>query len=155
MPSFKSRKLIVLEANIDDMNPQWYEPLMERLFEAGALDVILIPAIMKKSRPATVIQVLMDPKRRDRLLKILFEESTTLGVRSYVVERYELTRVVKKIRTDFGTIEVKIGHDGTGNVVNITPEYESCKLLAKKTKVSVKKIYQSALRASNLDRFRS
>lgn len=155
MPKIKSQKLVVLEANIDDMNPQWFEPLMDRLFEAGALDVTLIPAIMKKSRPATVLQVLTEPKRRDQLLKIIFEESTTLGIRSHAVERYELTRVVKKIRTDFGTIEVKIGRDGMGTIVNVAPEYESCKQLAKKTKVPVKQIYQAALRAAKLDRSRS
>lgn len=151
----RSRKLIVLEANIDDMNPQWFEPLMERLFEAGALDVTLIPAIMKKSRPATIVQVLTEPKRRDQILKIIFEESTTLGIRSYAVERHELKRVVKKIQTEFGTVEVKIGRDGTGSIVNISPEYESCKLLAKKKKVPLKKIYQAALCSSNLDRSRS
>lgn len=140
-----SRKLVVLEANIDDMNPQWFELLMERLFEAGALDVTLIPAVMKKSRPATILQVLTEPKRKNRLLKVIFEESTTLGVRSYIVERHELTRVVKKNRTNFGTVEVKIGRDGTGNVVNVAPEYESCKLLAKKKGVSLKKVYQAAL----------
>lgn len=142
-----SRKLIVLEANIDDMNPQWFEPLMDRLFDAGALDVTLIPAIMKKSRPATILQVLTEPGKRDRLLKIIFAESTTLGARSYAVERHELTRSIKKIRTEFGPVEVKIGRDGTGTVVNIAPEYESCKLLAKKNGVPQKKVYQAALKS--------
>ncbi|MBI3540552.1 MAG: DUF111 family protein, partial [Deltaproteobacteria bacterium] len=75
---YQSKKLIVLEANIDDMNPEWYEPLMEILFKAGALDVTLRPVMMKKSRPGTLTSVLCSPTQRDKFLKILFEESTTL-----------------------------------------------------------------------------
>ena len=145
MNHFKSRKLTVLEANIDDMNPEWYEPLMERLFEAGALDVTLIPAVMKKSRPAVVLQVLTKPALQQKLLEIIFEESTTLGVRSTPVTRFELKREFKKVKTRYGVVTVKIGRDASGRVLNVSPEFESCRELAAKKKVPLKRIYAAAL----------
>lgn len=147
MPLFKSRTLIILETNLDDMNPEWYEPLMDRLFDAGALDVTLIPVLMKKSRPGVVLQILTEERLQERLLKILFEESTTLGVRSYPVTRFELRREIKKVKTVHGEVLVKIGRDRNGKIVNISPEYESCKVLAKRKKVPLKKIYAAALLA--------
>ena len=144
----KKRKLEVLEANLDDMNPQWYESLMERLFAAGALDVTLIPAFMKKNRPAVVLQVLTKPNLRQKLLGIIFEETTTLGIRSYLVNRYELPREFRKVKTPYGEVTVKISRDGRGRVLNISPEYASCLALAKKKKVPLKTIYAATLRAA-------
>jgi uncharacterized protein (DUF111 family) len=143
MSSFKSRKLIVLEANIDDMNPEWYGPLVERLFEARALDVTLIPVIMKKSRPGVILQILAEPRLREKLLEIVFGESTTLGVRSYPATRFELHREIKKVKTVYGEVLVKIGRDQKGRVLNISPEYESCKMLSKKKRIPLKRIYSS------------
>lgn len=147
MPPFKSKKLIVLEANLDNMNPEWFAPVMESLFRAGALDVTLTPVLMKKGRPGVVVSVLAPPPKREALLKILFEDTTTLGVRSYAVERFELRREIKKVKTPFGTVLVKIGKDDAGRVMNAAPEYESCKELAKKKKIPLKTIYQAALAA--------
>lgn len=143
---FRSRKLLVLETNLDDMNPQGFEPLMERLFAAGALDVVLIPAVMKKSRPAVVVQILAEPKKREALLQVVFEESTTLGVRSYGVDRFELEREAKKVRTRYGLVAVKIGRDLSGRVLNVFPEYESCRLLSRSKGIAFKKVYREALR---------
>ncbi len=130
------------------MNPQWFEPLMERLFEAGALDVVLIPAIMKKSRPAVVLQVLTEPRRQERLFGIIFEESTTLGVRSYPVTRYELKREIKTVKTPYGNVRVKIARDTNGKVFNVAPEFESCRALSRKKGVPLKKIYAAVTRAT-------
>ena len=139
------KKLTVLEANIDDMNPQWYAPLMENLFKAGALDVTLTPVIMKKNRPGIVVNVLTEPKKKSVLLKILFEESTTLGVRAYEVERHELRRESQTVKIPYGSVSVKIGRDESGKIVNVTPEYESCRKLAQKKKVPLKLVTASAL----------
>jgi len=147
MTQFKSRKLIVLETNIDDMSPEWAGYMMERLFEEGALDVSFLPAFMKKSRPAFVLQVLAGKKIRDRLLRLIFMESTSLGVRVHEVERFELVRKIQSVRTPYGPVDVKIGCDRAGHVLNAAPEYESCKLLAKKKRVPLKSVYQSALKA--------
>jgi len=146
MPPFKSRRLIVLETNLDDMNPEWYETLMDRLFKAGALDVTLVPVLMKKSRPAVVLQVLADERRQPRLLEIFFRESTTLGVRSHPVTRFELKRKIKKVKTIYGEVKLKIACDQKGKTLNISPEYESCRDLAKKKKIPLKKVYAAALR---------
>ena len=145
--NFKSRKLIVLEANLDDMNPEWCEVLMERLFAAGALDVWFQPIVMKKNRPAFSAGALAEPKKRDALLKIFFEEATTLGVRVTSVERFELARQLKKVRTPYGEVVVKVGKDARGLILNASPEHESCKALAKKKGVPLKKIYQAALKS--------
>lgn len=142
----KKRKLVVLEANLDDMNPEWFPPLSDRLFAAGALDVTLIPALMKKGRPAVILQVLAEPRIRQELLRIVFEESTTLGVRSYPVTRYELKRELKKVKTRYGEVVVKIGRDARGRILNISPEYEACRALARRKKLPLKKIYSETLR---------
>lgn len=142
----KKRKLLVLEANIDDMNPQWYEPLMGRLFEGGALDVVLIPSIMKKSRPAVILQVLSPIGLQKKLLQIIFEESTTLGVRSYPVNRFELERESKKVETAYGRVVVKIGRNRQGKVTNASPEYRSCLALSHRRKIPLKEIYAEAMK---------
>lgn len=146
---YKSKKLIILEANIDDMNPQGYEPLMGSLFEAGALDVTLCPVMMKKNRPGTLVSALCPPDKREKILKIFFEGSTTLGVRSYEVERFELEREFKKVKTPYGLVTVKIGKDPSGKILNSAPEYESCRKIARQKRVPIKQVYQAALKASH------
>lgn len=144
---FKSRKLLVIEANIDDMNPEWSGHLSERLFEEGALDVSFLPALMKKGRPAFVLQVLAEKKLKNRLLQVVFEESTSLGVRTYEVERFELSRQIQKVRTPYGPVDVKVGCDAAGRILNAAPEYESCKRLAKQKRIPLKTVYTAALKA--------
>ncbi len=149
--SFKSQKLVVLEANLDDMNPEWYGPLSEDLFAAGALDVTLIPVIMKKSRPAVILQVLAMPVDKVKLLKVLFEDSTTFGVRTYPVERFELKRILKKVQTSYGPVTVKLGLDPSNRIVNAAPEYESCRKISREKKIPIKKIYAEALKKVDLN----
>ncbi len=129
------------------MKTEWAGHLCERLFEEGALDVSFLPALMKKGRPGFVLQVLAEKKIRDRLLRVIFEESTSLGVRSYEVERFELPRQTQRVRTPYGFVEVKIGRDPAGRVLSASPEYESCKKLAKQKHVPLKAIYSAALKA--------
>jgi uncharacterized protein (DUF111 family) len=139
----KVKKLWVLEANIDDMNPEWFGPLFEILLESKALDVTLTPTLMKKGRPGQILSVLCAAQNRKRLLQKIFEETTSLGVRTYEVLRFELKREIKTVKTPYGPVIVKIGRDSTGKIVNVAPEFESCRKIAKEKKVSLKKIYES------------
>ena len=137
----KKEKLIVLETNIDDMNPQWYEPLMEHLFESGALDCLLIPCQMKKNRPAVLIQVLSKPETTAQLQDILLKETTTLGVRSYEVDRLSLPRTVQSLKTPWGVIRIKkVIRPGQAHEPSedFSLEYEDLKELARKQKESLK-----------------
>ena len=130
----------VVETNIDDMNPEIFGFVMERLFEDGALDVILIPIFMKKNRPGTMIQVLCDKSRREKVIERILSETTAIGVRHYSVERRKLLRLVKKATTSFGKVQVKEISGPTGKVV--VPEYEDCKRIALKERIPLKKVYE-------------
>jgi uncharacterized protein (TIGR00299 family) protein len=137
----------ILESNIDDMNPQFFEVLFERLFQAGALDVYLTPIFMKKSRPATKLTVLCPPEKVDDCNQIVFEETTTFGVRISQAMRKKLFREIKEIKTRYGLVRIKVGRMGD-RITDLCPEYEDCKALAKSQKLSVKEIYQEAQRAA-------
>ena len=140
-----TRHLIKLEANIDDMNPQIYGWLYERLFNAGALDVWTTPIYMKKNRPAQMLSVLVDAEHRDVCTKIIFAETTTIGLREIEISRrVEAVRKMSKVETRFGEVQCKISaYDG--KIVSITPEYEDCRRLAEKNSVPLKVVWQEAL----------
>jgi uncharacterized protein (TIGR00299 family) protein len=127
-------KVTVIETTIDDMNSQIYEYAMERLFKAGALDVYLTQLIMKKGRPGIKLTVLGRSKDKDKLIKIIFEETTTIGVRFYEAGRQTLEREIKEINSALGKVRVKISKLGS-DIIKTTPEYEDCKKLAKKLNV--------------------
>lgn len=137
----------VIEANIDDMNPQLYDALIERLLTAGALDVALIPAHMKKNRPGILLQVLAHPASVDALLAIVFTESTTIGARTYDVTKRMLQREHRVIQTPYGPVRVKVARLGE-RVVNIAPEYEDCRALAASAGVAVKAVHAAAQSAA-------
>lgn len=133
----------VIEANIDDMNPQLFEYLLERLLEAGALDVSLIPIQMKKSRPGTLLHVLAHPASVDELLAIIFTESTTIGARTYEVTKRMLQRETQTVQTALGPVRVKVARLGS-RVVNMAPEYEDCRELARRHNLPLKEVYTLA-----------
>ena len=139
-------RLVELSTNIDDMNPQVYPMLAEKLFTAGALDVTLIPALMKKGRPATLIEVLCAPDKSDEAQRILFTETTTLGIRIREVTRVSLPRQIKKVATEYGEIEVKVA-ELPGGGVKVAPEYESVKKAAEKSGVTFDLVYRATLRS--------
>jgi len=143
---FHESPAVMIEANLDDMNPQFFEPLVNHLLEAGALDVSMVPVQMKKSRPGVLLQVLAYPTSRDELIKLIFTESTTIGVRSYPVIKHMLQRESIPVETPFGTVRVKIASLGS-TVVTIAPEFEDCRRLADQHQIAVKEIYTTALRA--------
>ena len=140
-----TRHLLKLEANIDDMNPQIYGWLYERLFNAGALDVWTTPIYMKKNRPAHMLSVLVDEDHRELCTKIIFEETTTIGLRVIeIARRIEAVRKMAKVETRFGDVQCKVSaYDG--KIVSITPEYEDCRRLAEKNSVPLKAVWQEAL----------
>lgn len=146
-----SEELIVLEANIDDANPELYGHAMERLFAAGARDVWFQPIQMKKNRPGVLLRVLADPALRDALASVVFRETTAIGLRVQAVQRLSLPRETVAVETDYGTVQVKIARapDGT---VNAAPEYESCRRLAAERGVPLKLVYQAAVAAAHARR---
>ena len=129
--AFKEDSILVIESDIDDMNPQIYECVMESLFKAGALDVYLTQLIMKKGRPGIKLTVLCNSKEKEKMMKIIFEETTTIGLRFYEASRQTLEREIKEINTASGKVRVKISKLGS-DIIKTTPEYEDCKKLAKK-----------------------
>jgi hypothetical protein len=137
-------RIVVIETNIDDMNPQIYDYVMERLFEAGALDVYLNQIIMKKSRPAVVLSVLCDEEKRDSMIDILLKETTTIGVRFHAASRFVLDREVKEVGTAFGKIRFKTTKLADGTVKH-SPEYDDCKRAAKKYKVPLREVIAKAI----------
>jgi uncharacterized protein (TIGR00299 family) protein len=139
--------VVVLETTIDDMSPQLYEHVLERLLGAGARDVFLVPVVMKKSRPATLLRVLAAPVDRDRLAAIVFAETTTIGLRFATWRRLVLPREERTVETPYGPVRVKVAHapDGTPNVA---PEFEDCRRLAVERGVPLKVVHQAALAAA-------
>lgn len=140
-------RLLVVETNIDDLNPELYEHVMERLFAAGARDVFLAPIQMKKNRPGVLLWVLCDPADREKMRTLIFSETSTLGIRSYPVERAALRRVSKEVLTPYGSVRVKLAYAPDGRI-STSPEYEDCKRLAQEKGVPLKIVYESAVRAA-------
>ncbi len=136
--------LIQLTTEIDDMNPEWYGPLLERLFQAGCLDASLESIYMKKNRPGVRVVVLSDPLLRDTMIEILLRHSTTFGVKVSTVERHCLPRKMSQVQTRFGAVGVKIGYLN-GMVLKATAEYEDCRRLAAEQDVPVSTVYEAAL----------
>lgn len=139
-----SQEVDVLETNMDDMNPMLHGYIMERLFECGALDVSLLPIYMKKNRPGVLLRVISGREDRDRLMELLFRESTTLGIRCHQVERVTARRCLKKVKTPYGDIRVKVAVDPSGNT-SFLPEYEDCRRIAKKKDIPLKEVYHEAI----------
>ena len=137
-------RLTVLETNIDDLNPESYAYVMERLFDAGALDVFFIPIQMKKNRPAILLRVLCRPDDVEAMTEILFRETSTLGIREQTVDRHALSRRVEPVPTPYGEIHVKIATLPDGSVKS-APEYEDCRHLAEHHDVPLREIYQVAM----------
>jgi pyridinium-3,5-bisthiocarboxylic acid mononucleotide nickel chelatase len=129
----------VIETNIDDMNPQIFEYVIEKLFKAGALDAYLTQIIMKKGRPALKLTVLCREDRKEDLIKIIFEETSTIGLRFYETKRKTLRREIKTIDTEFGKVRVKYSRYNRDGL-KATPEYEDCKKIAKRLKIPLMEV---------------
>src|SRR5207248_3713908 len=140
--------IVQLETTIDDMSPQLYEPLVDRLFEAGALDVFLTPVVMKRSRPGTVLTALCAPDRVGDLSRVLFEESSTIGVRWSEWRRAVLPREMVTLTTTYGPIPFKVSRL-EGRVVTVTPEFADVARIAREKSMPVREVLdQGARRAA-------
>jgi uncharacterized protein (TIGR00299 family) protein len=138
--------IVSIECEIDDMNPQIFGPLMDRLLAAGALDVFYQAVQMKKSRPGTLVTVLAPPDRREALAELLFRESTTIGLRWSEMSRERLDRETVQVATPLGEVGIKVARRG-GRVVNAQPEFEECVRLAEAHGVAIKDVQAMAMRA--------
>lgn len=144
-----SDKAVLIETNIDDMNPEFYDYIMDKLFSQGALDVFLTPIQMKKNRPAHMFSIIVYEQNLKEILEVLFYESTTLGVRVREIKRLRLGQQNFIAETKYGKIRAKVGIF-KGEIKNIAPEYEDCKKMAKQHKVPLKEVYDEAKKVIRL-----
>jgi pyridinium-3,5-bisthiocarboxylic acid mononucleotide nickel chelatase len=135
----------VIEANLDDLNPQVYGYFVERALAAGALDVFTAPVQMKKGRPGTLLTLLCKPHRAKELMDLVFAETTTFGLRSYTAQRRVLPREWESVQTRFGEVRLKVARV-KGKVLQISPEYEDCRKLAEEKKVALREVMEEAMR---------
>ena len=137
--------ITIIETNIDNMNPELYPYVMSRLLDSGALDVYLTNIIMKKARPGIKMTVLLETKDTDRMSKIIFDETTTLGIRIFRAERKILRREIKKVKTKFGIVRFKESKSGN-ELKNSTPEFDDCAKIAGKLKIPLKRVYRDMIK---------
>jgi len=139
--------LLMIETNVDDLSPQIFGHVMERALELGALDCYFTPIQMKKNRPGVLLSVLCRESDRDQLSEMIFAETTTLGIRSYAVERRALERTMQRVETEYGPIDVKVARLN-GHILTMTPEYEQCRQAARTAKVPLRVVEDEARAAS-------
>lgn len=141
--AFEEDRAFVVETNIDDMNPQNFEYLFEKLLKEGALDAYTTTVQMKKSRPAFKLTVLSDRSKLERLCSVIFNETTSIGIRYYEVDRFKLRREIVKVGTKYGDIKVKLSK-GPDDILTVSPEYDECVRAAKARGVPLKRVYEEA-----------
>jgi len=140
----KPSSMKVIETNIDDMNPEFYEYVMDELFKTGAADVFFTPIYMKKNRPGMLLSILTTCENFDSAVSVILQETSTFGIRYYDVDRIVLDREEKLIKTSFGKVRVKIGFLN-GSILRVSPEYEDCRKIAVRKKIPLKLIYKEAI----------
>ena len=142
--AFDSDEMIEISANIDDLSPQIYDHVMQRLFAAGARDVTITPTMMKKSRPAVTLGVIAEAARRDAIAEIIFAETSTIGLRFHAVERLKLHREIHEIETRWGKVRVKTSGAHGREPTTISPEYDDCRRIAAEHKVALRVVMEEA-----------
>jgi uncharacterized protein (TIGR00299 family) protein len=138
--------LLMIETNIDDMSPQVFGYVIDRAFELGALDCYLTQTQMKKNRPGVLVSILCRPHDREKFMALLFAETTTIGARSYEVQRRALARESIRVETQFGAIDVKVVHTKDGSV-RAMPEFEQCRTIAAAANVPLREVQEAAQHA--------
>ncbi len=147
VPGF-DEEISVIEANLDDMNPQIYGYFSEKAFAAGALDVYTTPVQMKKNRPGTLLTVLCKASDINVLMTLVFAETTTFGARTYTAQRRTLPRESVNVHTQFGDVRIKLSRVN-GRILHVAPEFEDCRKLAVEKNVPLQRVISDALRAYN------
>jgi hypothetical protein len=146
-PAWETDRVAVLETNLDDISPQVLGYLVEKALAQGALDVFHTPIQMKKNRPGVLLTILCGESDADRFCEMILRETTAFGVRRHVAERRKLAREMVTVQTAHGPVEVKLGRLG-GQVVQVAPEYESCRKVAEAAGVPLKDVYDAAKTAA-------
>jgi len=144
---YEQDEVILIETNIDNMNPEILGYALERLLERGALDVFMTPIFMKKNRPGTLLSILITPDKLDETISIIFAETHSLGIRFQRLERRKLPRELITVETSFGPVRVKVGHIDTEKRI-ISPEYEDCREIAARLGIPLRKVYGEAQAAA-------
>jgi uncharacterized protein (TIGR00299 family) protein len=147
---YEKEHIAVIETNIDDMNPQVFDYLIEKVLEAGALDVYVNPVLMKKNRPGMVVTVTCRPHLVERFTELLLQETTTIGLRWRLDNRLKARRTMREVDTPFGVIRCKVA-SLDGKMTNITPEYDDCKRVALEKNVPLKTIMAAARAAAMVE----
>lgn len=143
LPGFQTEQVAVLETNIDDMNPQLYDYLIQKMLSLGALDVFLAPLQMKKNRPGTLLSVICAPAEVEKFAAFLLEETTTIGLRWRLDHRLKAARTIREAATRYGTVRFKVAQLGD-RIVQVSPEYEDCKRLALAQGVALREVMEDA-----------
>jgi uncharacterized protein (DUF111 family) len=146
-----AERVVVIECEIDDMNPQLFGVAMDRLYAAGALEVFYVAAQMKKNRPGTLLTVIGPPDLRAALTDVIFRETTTIGVRFAEIDRERLQREFVTVDTPVGSVRIKLAWRG-GVIVNAIPEFEDCAKIAAARQLPVKEVQAIALQAYGASR---
>jgi uncharacterized protein (TIGR00299 family) protein len=144
--SANDQEISIIEANLDDMNPQIYGYVLEKALSAGALDVYTTALQMKKNRPGTLLTVLCRPEDTDTLMSLIFAETTTFGIRSHRAQRRALPREWVNVSTTYGSVRIKLSRSN-GHILHVTPEYDDCRKLAVEKQVPLQQVISEALRA--------
>lgn len=139
------QEMIKVEVNLDNISGEWLGYVMDLLFEAGANDVFYTPIYMKKNRPAVMLQLLCSNNKLEKMKEILFQETTTLGIRYYPFTVHRLERAFQKVTTEWGVVNVKEGYL-EGEIVQISPEYDDCQKIAHEYGIPLKKVYATVLK---------
>jgi uncharacterized protein (TIGR00299 family) protein len=144
--SASDEEISIIEANLDDMNPQIYGYVLEKALSAGALDVYTTALQMKKSRPGTLLTILCRPEDTDKMMSLIFAETTTFGVRTHRAQRRALPREWVNVSTSYGSVRIKLSRSN-GHILHVTPEYDDCRKLAVEKQVPLQQVISEALRS--------
>ena len=144
--SYETDTVARLETNLDDLSPEIAGVVMDRLFAVGALDVWFTPIHMKKNRPGVLLSVLCDEAHIEPLSDLIFRETSAFGLRVERIQRLKLARSFETVRTEFGDVTIKLGMKD-GQVVQVAPEFESCRAASEQSSQTLRAIYEAALAA--------
>lgn len=133
--------MLLIQANLDDMNPEWVSYIMDKLFEVGANDVFVVPIIMKRGRPGIMLNVLVEGDKLSVVEEVIFSETTTLGIRYMHASCHRLARDFEQVLTRWGHLMVKVGYH-QGKLVQYAPEFKECEQIAKEHHVPLKQVYE-------------
>ena len=147
---FQTDQIVLAQANIDDMNPEYYQVVMDKLEHAGAVDVFLEQVIMKNSRPGVILNVLVQEQKLPSVSKVILRETSTFGLRFQKLNRFKLSREIKEVKTDYGSIKVKLGFIGD-DLIKIAPEYQDCRRISIEHNIGIDEVYQLAKSKFNQD----